>query len=458
MNDLTRRLVETDKNCLWHPFTQMSGWLGSEPVVIESAEGFYLFDTQGQRYIDGVSSLWCNVHGHRVREIDEAICGQLGKVAHSTLLGLGQTRSIELAEKLVEITPEGLEKVFYSDSGATSVEIAVKMAYQYFQNLGEGGRTKFVALSNAYHGDTVGSVSVGGMKLFHGIFKDLLFKTLFVPGPHPYRFDGDAGQCAEYSLSKMRDMLDEFGGEIAAVIVEPLVQGAAGIIVHPAGFLRDVRALTREYGVLLIVDEVATGFGRTSKMFACEHEGVEPDIMCLAKGITGGYLPLAATLTTREIFDAFLGSIAEHKTFYHGHTYTGNALGCAAAIASLRLFEENGIIESLPEKVGLIRESFDQIAGLPFVGDVRQCGLMGAIEIVRDKGTKESFAYEEAVGAKLCSAMRSRGAMMRPLGDVIVVMPPVAIDTDTLRDLLGIVGDSIREDLPKIVRNIKVQR
>ncbi len=454
MNDDTRKLIEADKKYLWHPFTQMSGWVAGEQVVVDSGDGFYLIDTEGKRYIDGVSSLWCNVHGHRVAVIDDAIRAQLGKIGHSTLLGLGQTRSIELAERLVEIAPAGLDKVFYSDSGATSVEIAIKMAYQYWQNSGQKERKKFIALADSYHGDTIGSVSVGGMELFHGIFGSLLFETYFVDSPFPYRFDGDEGACLARSLSQIETLLKERGGEIAAIVVEPLVQGAAGIIVHPAGFLKGVRELADRYGVLLIVDEVATGFGRTGKMFACEHEGVSPDLMCLAKGITGGYLPLAATLATQEIFDAFLGDVSEHKTFYHGHTYTGNALGCAAAIASLDLFERNEIIASLSEKTELISKYFAKIKGLSFVGEVRQCGLMAAVEIVKDKVSKESFPYEETVGAKVCAAMRGKGAMMRPLSDVIVVMPPVAIGTDLLNELLAIVSDTIENDLPEIIKEL----
>jgi len=450
MQERTKKLVEADKKYVWHPFTQMADWLKDEPVIIESGERFYLIDTEGDRYIDGVSSLWCNVHGHRVKKIDDAIKAQIDKISHSTLLGLAQTRSIELAKKLVKITPKGLDKVFYSDSGATSVEIGLKMAYQYFQNKGVKGKTKFIALTSSYHGDTIGSVSVGGIKLFHGIFRSLLFETYFVPSPHPYRFDGSDEQCKDSSLLAIETVLKEKGDQIAGIIVEPLVQGAAGMIVHPKGFLKAVSGLAKKYGVLLIVDEVATGFGRTGKMFACEHEAVEPDIMCLAKGITGGYLPLAATLSTQDIFDEFLGEVTEHKTFYHGHTYTGNALGCAAAIASLELFEQNNIIDSLNDKVELIKTRLAEISKLSYVGDVRQCGLMAGVEIVKDKTTKQSFDPPLTIGAKLCSAMRSRGAMMRPLGDVIVLMPPVAIDLQLLDELLGIVKEALITDLPGI--------
>jgi adenosylmethionine-8-amino-7-oxononanoate transaminase len=453
MNNLTRKLTELDKKYIWHPFTQMADWLKSQPMIIDSAEGFYLIDTEGNRYIDGVSSLWCNVHGHKVKKIDDAIKNQISKVSHSTLLGLGQTRSVELAEKLVQITPPNLKKVFYSDSGATAVEIALKIAYQYFQNIGEKQRTKFVALKNSYHGDTIGSVSVGGIKTFHSIFRPLLFETFFAPAPHPYRFDGTERDCVHYSLDKLEDLLKARSDQIAAVIMEPLVQAAAGMIVHPRGFLTSVRRLTERYGTLLITDEVATGFGKTGKMFACEHEQVGPDIMCLAKGITGGYLPLAATLTTQKIFDAFLGTTTEQKTFYHGHTYTGNALACAAALASLKLLEQNRIIESLPPKIELMEQYFAKTATLPFVGDTRHCGLMGAIEIVKDKAEKVSFNPRHIIGAKLCASIRAAGLMLRPLGDCLVVMPPVAIHLDLLEKMLEIILLSIENKLPEIIAN-----
>ncbi len=445
--------MELDKRYIWHPFTQMQGWLEAEQMVIDSGDGFYLIDTDGNRYIDGISSLWCNVHGHRVKKIDDAIKDQLGKIAHSTLLGLGQSASAVLAEKLIEIAPDNLKKVFYSDSGATSVEIALKIAYQYYHNIGKP-RKKFIALGDSYHGDTIGAVSVGGMELFHSIYKPMLFETLFAPSPNLYRFDGTSRQCAEFTLGKIKQLLKDNTGNIAAVIAEPLVQGAAGIIVHPKGFLKNLRELTKKYDTLLIVDEVATGFGKTGKMFACEVESVQPDIMCVAKGITGGYLPLAATLTTQELFDGFLGEVDECKTFYHGHTYTGNALACAAAIASLELFDENKIIASLPKKIKLLEEYLEKIAVLPFVGNVRNAGMMAGVEIVKDKGTKQSFENKYQVGAKLCAIMRDNGAMMRPLSDVIVIMPPVAIDIETLRKLLDIVYETLQNELPELTRII----
>jgi adenosylmethionine-8-amino-7-oxononanoate aminotransferase len=289
------------------------------------------------------------------------------------------------------------------------------------------------------------------MDLFHGIFKSLIFETYYAPSPHPYQFDGAPEQCAAHSLAAMEDILKQHANEIAGIVVEPLVQGAAGIIVHPKGFLKGVESLARKYDTLLIVDEVAMGFGRTGKMFACEHEEIKPDLMCIAKGISAGYLPLAATLTTQKIFDAFAVSGDIHKTFYHGHTYTGNALGCAAAIASLELFEENKILESMPEKIDLISKYFKRFAELPFVGDVRQCGMIGAIELVKDKATKEPFPSQDKIGAKVCAAMRPKGTMMRPLGNVIVLMPAVAMDMQTLQKLLDIIEDTLINDVSKIV-------
>lgn len=458
MKNQTQRAIELDKKYLWHPFTQMADWLESQPVVIDSADGFHLIDTEGNKYIDGISSLWCNVHGHRVKEIDEALKKQIDKISHSTLLGLGQSRSIELAEKLVQVTPPGLDKVFYSDSGATAAEIALKMAYQYHRNKGDVKRDKFVALANSYHGDTIGSVSLGGIETFHSIFRPLLFETYYIPPPHPYRFKGTKEQCLQYSIEQAEQILQEKSDRIAAFVVEPLVQGAAGIIVHPPGFLKAVRRLTKKYGVLLIADEVATGFGKTGRMFACEKEDVSPDFMCLAKGLSGGYLPLAATLTTNEIYNAFLDKQKRGKTFYHGHTYTGNALGCAAALASLELFGKNNILGSLPPKIEMMHRYFEKLAKLPYVGDARDCGLMGSFEIVRessetpDSSGPQSFPAALRIGAKLCESMRPAGLMLRPLGDCVIVMPPVAIPENLLEEMLDIILKSTEKNLPDIVK------
>jgi adenosylmethionine-8-amino-7-oxononanoate aminotransferase len=436
-----------DKEYIWHPFTQMEDWLRSEALVIERGEGAWLIDTKGNRYLDGVSSLWVNVHGHRNSLINEAVKSQLDRIAHSTLLGLASAPSIELAEKLVQITPEGLNKVFYSDSGSTAVEIALKVAFQYWKNLGYPQKKMFVGLDQAYHGDTIGSVSLGGIDIFHSIFNPLLFKTTAIPTPFPYQSPGlEPEELKQKCVDNFKRLAAERSHEIAALIVEPLTQGAAGMIVHPSGFLKALETVCREYDILMICDEVATGFGRTGSMFASQKESVNPDIMCLAKGLTGGYLPLAATLFTDRIFDAFKGPFTEYKTFFHGHSYTGNALACAAANASLKIFEQDRVIEKLQPKIRLLTDLLDsQISGLAHVADVRQCGFMVGVELARDVSRREPYPAEKRVGAQVTQNIRKHGVILRPLGDVIVLMPPFCITPDELEFLVSKTALSIRE-------------
>jgi adenosylmethionine-8-amino-7-oxononanoate aminotransferase len=413
-------LVAADRAHLWHPFTQQRGWEQEEPLIVERAEGTDLIDVGGQRYIDGVSSLWCNVHGHRHPRIDAAVREQLDSVAHSTMLGLSHRPAIELATRLVEIAPPGLTRVFYSDSGSTAAEIALKMAFQYWRQRGEE-RPRFVALRMAYHGDTIGSVSVGGIDLFHSLYRPLLFDTLKVsPG----------------DLEEMDRLLASHAGEVAAVIMEPLVQGAAGMLVHPEGYLRGVRELCDRHGVLLILDEVATGFGRTGRMFACEHEDVAPDLMCVAKGITGGYLPLAATLASERVYEGFLGEFEEFRTFFHGHTYTGNPLACAAALATLDVFEEERTLERLGPKISLLADLLEPVAELSAVRSIRRCGFMVGIELA-------DFPLHERMGHQVTMEARARGAIVRPLGDVVVLMPPLAISAAELTRLVAITAEAI---------------
>lgn len=445
MNEKTRMLVERDHRYLWHPFTQMGEWLATTPLIIERAEGIYLIDTEGRRYLDGVSSLWVNVHGHNRREINEAITAQLNKVAHSTLLGLANVPSIELAEKLVSIAPAGLSRVFYSDTGACAVEIALKMAFQYWQNRGESQRTKFVALENAYHGDTIGAMSVGGIPLFHDLYRPLLFEVVRAPSPYCYRcsLGRRPEDCRLACAEALGQVLAEHAAEVAAVILEPIVQGAAGMIVSPPGYLKRVEELCRQYGVLLICDEVATGFGRTGKMFACEHEGVRPDIMTVAKGITGGYLPLAATLATEEIFQAFLGG--REKTLYHGHTYTGNPLACAAALASLELFTREKTLERLAPKIEYLARLLAPLNDLPHVGQIRQKGFMVGIELVADRSTRLPYPPEAKMGHRVAMHARNKGIIVRPLGDVVVLMPPLVMEEAELVALVSGVAEAIEE-------------
>ncbi|OGW77901.1 MAG: adenosylmethionine--8-amino-7-oxononanoate transaminase [Omnitrophica bacterium GWA2_52_8] len=445
--DKTRTFREMDKRYTWHPFTQMKEWAREDVVVIERGEGVWLFDTDGKKYLDGVSSLWCNVHGHRVPEIDEAINRQLGAVAHSTFLGLSHRPAIELSEKLAALAPGKLSRVFYSDSGSEGVEIALKMAFQFWAQSGRPEKNRFARLKLAYHGDTVGAVSVGGIELFHDIYKPLLFKTFEAPSPYVYRWPTSSDPqtvCAE-AAGEIENIFRKHRGEIAAFIIEPLMQGAAGMIAHPRGFLKRAAELTKQYGILLICDEVATGFGRTGTMFACEQEEVNPDIMVLAKGLTGGYLPLAATLATEEIFRAFWADYSECKTFFHGHTYTANPLACSAAIASLGLFEKNQVLKNLRLKIERLRRGLEKFYELPIVGDVRQAGTMVGIELVKDRGHKTPFAWEEKIGVRVIERARKKGAILRPLGPVIVLMPPLVMENTELDDLLSITYDSIRE-------------
>jgi adenosylmethionine-8-amino-7-oxononanoate aminotransferase len=433
-------LVEADRRHVWHPFTQMQDWLAEEPVIIDSAEGVYLLDTLGNRYLDGVSSLWCNVHGHRVAEIDAAVRAQLDRVAHTTLLGLASTASIECAEELVSWAPPGLGRVFFSDSGATAVEVALKMAFQHHALRGDDARNEFVALVGGYHGDTIGSVSLGGIDLFHRIFRPLLFEVHHAPQPYCYRCPlGKAWpDCALACADEVERIFEARPGKIAALVIEPVMQGADGMIAQPPGYLRRMREICDRHGALLVCDEVATGFGRTGTMFAVEQEGVVPDLMTVAKGITGGYLPLAATLATESVFASFLGPYGSKRTFFHGHTYTGNPLACAAATASMRLFRKRRLLEGLPARVEALRRALEPARKIAHVGDVRQRGLMVGIEIVRDRATKEEYAYDLRAGHRVALEARRMGAILRPLGNVVVLMPPLAMTEGELQQLAGI--------------------
>lgn len=438
-------LREWDRRHVWHPFTQMQDYVAQDNLVIDRGDGFYLVDVDGNRYIDGVSSLWVLVHGHGRRELLDAIRGQAERLCHSTLLGLANVPSIVLARKLLDVAPPGLTRVFYSDNGSTSVEIALKMAYQYWQQQGETKRRRFIKLANAYHGDTLGAVSVGGIDLFHHVYRPLLFKTYKAPSPYCYRcpLKLTRDRCNMACIEEFRKVVEEHGPETCAVIVEPLVQGAAGMITQPEGWLSAIWKIAKEHGLLFIADEVATGFGRTGRMFACEHEGVRPDFLCVAKGITGGYLPLAATLTTEEVFGGFLGRFEDFRTFFHGHTYTGNPVACSAAVANLELFEKEAVLDGARRNATLLSRELERFLRLPRVGEVRQRGLMTGVELVKSKVTKRAFPAREKVGQRVVLEARKRGVIIRPLGDVIVLMPPVAIDGPTLKTLVDVTYESI---------------
>lgn len=444
----TETLREFDRRYVWHPFTQMSEWEAEPQLVIAKGDGSWIVDTEGKRYLDGVGAIWTNVHGHCRPEINQAIKRQVDRLEHSTLLGLAGEQPSILAKRLIDIAPDGLAKVFYSDNGSTAVEIAVKMAFQYWIHKKRPEKTKFISFKNAYHGDTIGAVSVGGIDIYHEVFRPLLFPTIQAPSAYCYRCElspqRDSRHCNRECLGKLEELMAKHSGELAALVIEPLVHGAGGMIIQPAGYIRKVRELCDRYDVLMIADEVAVGFGRTCKMFACQHEDVTPDIMALSKGITAGYLPLAATLTTQEVYNAFLGDYKELKTFFHGHTFTGNSIACAAAIASLDLFEQDHLLENLPEKTGYLRSRLELLLEYDHVGDVRYCGMVGGIELVRDKETGEPYPWEERIGVRVCLEARKHGIFLRPLGNVIVVFPPLSISLEELEFLMDGIEKSIK--------------
>jgi adenosylmethionine-8-amino-7-oxononanoate aminotransferase len=447
MNFTTSQLQTWDKQYVWHPFTQMQDWLADDQIVIVAGEGSWLIDSDGNRYLDGVASMWTNVHGHSHPALNKALADQAARLEHSTLLGLAGEQSILLAKRLIEIAPDGLRKVFYSDNGSTAVEVGLKMAYQYHCHKGEPQRSRFLRLQHAYHGDTIGSMSVGGIPIYHDTFKPLLFSTIEAPAPYCYRCPmgkHDPASCGMACLDALEQLMVVHQEQLAGMMMEPLLQGAGGMLVHPAGYLKGVRQLCDRYGVLLITDEVATGFGRTGKMFAVEHEGVTPDIMAISKGLCAGYLPLAATLATEEIYQAFLGNYAELKTFFHGHTFTGNPLACAVALRSLELFDETGLMESIQKRSKQLTNLLQQLEDHPHVGNLRQCGLAAGIELVQDKGTKTAYPWEEKRGVRVCQEARRHGVFSRPLGNTVVVFPPLAITADELEFLMEGLKKAIR--------------
>lgn len=504
-----QRLTELDHRHLWHPFTPMRQWRQTEPIVIVEGDGDHLIDARGNRYLDGVSSIWCNVHGHRNPKLDNALKAQIDRIAHSTLLGLTNAPAAELAGRLADIAPGDLGRVFYSDAGATATEVGFKMAVGHWFHRGQPQRDTFIALEGAYHGDTTGAMSIGYADLFHRPFKSMVFHVEFVEAPDPFHSDiaqsccqrsPGAVQCRgaervegrrwspecrstnnmvrDVALRSLEKRLEQLGDRCAGVVIEPLVQGAAGMIVQPEGYVRGVAELCRRYDTLLIVDEVATGFGRTGEMFAVNHEGVEPDIMALGKGITGGYMPLAATMCTDRIAESFEGELHEMKTLYHGHTYTGNPLGCAVALASLELFEETDRLAEVRRKAERLARALDPLRDrerFPLVADVRQKGLMVGIELAPPgrtptdtwlKGDASSTASASGggtalgdfgespelgnadnpprrLGYELCAACTRAGVFIRPLGDVAILMPPLSIADSNLDHLAQTVIDHL---------------
>ena len=459
-------LARFDHRYLWHPFTQMRDWVKHEPILIVKGKGALLRDAHGREYLDANSSIWTNLHGHNHPRINGAIRRQLGKIAHSSALGLANEPASLLAQKLVEAAPLTLRKVFFSDDGSTAMEVALKLAYEFARRTGRSRQPRFLTLEGAYHGDTVGAVALGHIDLFHKAYSGLLFKTDKVMAPYCYRCPfnrarperADAREyrkCKWECLGKVEQKFaarKKRGNPYAAFVFEPLMQGAAGMIPQPAGWLSRAAGIARAHGALLIADEVMTGFGRTGlgktslpSLFACQPEGVQPDFMALAKGLTGGYLPMAATLTTQAVFDAFLGEYEEFKTFFHGHSFTGNQLGAAAGLASMELLQSAGSLKARRRLEQALRDELKALWSCPNVGDIRQVGLIAGIELVRDWRTREPFDLRERAGIRVCEAMARRGVLTRPIGNVILLMPPYCTTPAQVRRMVGVLGAAIQE-------------
>jgi adenosylmethionine-8-amino-7-oxononanoate aminotransferase len=442
-------LREWDSRHHWHAFTQMAEY---EPLIIERAEGCRLIDIDGREYLDGASSMWCNVHGHNHPRINAAIREQLDRVSHCTALGMGSDTTVRLAKRLAHVAPGNLEHVFFSSDGSSAVEVALKMAFQFWKQCEnpQPRKTKFVAFGEAYHGDTLGSASVSGIARFHALFKPLLFEVIRAPLPDPRRLPaGTAPDAAtQFFLAQTEELLRRHHDEVAALVIEPVVQCAAGMVMHPPGFLRGLRELTRAYGVLLICDEVAVGFGRTGTMFACNHEAVVPDFLCLGKGLSGGYLPMAATLTNDSIYKAFLGKFDEGRTLHHGHTFSGNPLASAAALASLELFDVERTLANLSPKIDCLGEHLCRLAEHPHVATTRQRGLIGALELTPNKASGAPYPFEERRAWRVSRETLARGVWLRPLADVLYVMPPLAITIGELDFLM----DTLRGAIDTVTR------
>ncbi len=430
--------VARDLKHLWHPYTQMKDCAELPPILIERAEGLRLYDDRGNFYYDTISSWWCNVHGHNHPKIRAAIERQLSVLDHILFAGFTHENAIELAERLVAITPKNLTRVFYSDNGSTAVETALKMSLQYWRNSGCGGKTKFISLDMGYHGDTIGAMSVAGDNAFNKAFEPVLFDSFKTPTPYCYRcpLSMKKSHCDVQCIGPLEKILKDNSDTIAAIILEPLLLGAAGMIIYPAEFLRSAAKLAKQYNVHLIADEVATGFGRTGKMFACDHAQTEPDFLCLSKGITSGTLPFAATLTTEEVYQAFCDDYEKQKTFYHGHTYCANPVGCAAALASLDIFEKDSTLEKIQDVIELLRSGTERFRDLPLVGDVRGIGMVAAFELVKDKSAKQPFEASRRVGLQIYERGLAQNLILRPLGDVTYLFLPLCTTAEDLEIIL----------------------
>ncbi len=437
-------LAARDRAVLWHPYTQALG--SPAPLEVVGGEGAYLHTADGRRVFDGISSWWVNIHGHAHPRLNAALASQAATLEHVMFAGCTHPPAVELAERLVAATPRGLSRVFYSDNGSTAVEVALKMVHQYWRNRGEPQRRVVVALEHAYHGDTVGAMSVSEPSVFTAAFTDLLFPIVRAASPYAYHCGRcrAEGACTLACAASLESILAERGHEVSAVLIEPMLQGAGGMVVWPVAFLRDVRRICDAHGVLLIADEVLTGFGRTGTLFACEHADVTPDLMCLSKGLTAGYLPMGVTLATDAIYEAFLSN-DRTRTFFHGHSFTANPLACAVALASLDIFREEPVLERVGVIGARLAAGLAGLGGLPCVGETRQIGAVGVVELVSDRSSREAGGYLDGIGPRLAAAFLARGLLLRPLGNILYVMPPYVTTPAEVDWVMGEVRDVLAE-------------
>ncbi|MCG3088332.1 adenosylmethionine--8-amino-7-oxononanoate transaminase [Sporosarcina cyprini] len=455
ISDMQRR----DLRHVWHPCSQMKDYEEFPPIVIKSGKGIYLYDENGKAYIDAVSSWWVNLFGHANERISDALAEQARQLEHVIFANFTHEPAVRLAEKLARITPEGLTKVFFADNGSSAVEVALKMSFQYHKQKNKPNKTRFLALSNAYHGETLGALSVGGVGLYNEVFQPLLLQTIRAEGPDCFRcpFQERPESCNTPCISIIEEKLKRHREELSAVIIEPLIQAAAGMKMYPPGYVSRLKQLCSQYDVHLIADEVAVGFGRTGTMFACEQAGITPDFMCLSKGLTGGYLPLSVVMTTDEIYDAFYDEYETMKAFLHSHSYTGNPLACRVALEVLQIFEDEKYIEQIQDKGAYMKELASQVfSGQPHVGEYRQTGMVGAIELIQDKATKEPFPSEERVGYQIYKIALEKGLLLRPLGNVLYFMPPYVISKEEIQSMIMIANESIQQYLERRQDQLKV--
>ncbi|MBS4193275.1 adenosylmethionine--8-amino-7-oxononanoate transaminase [Bacillus sp. FJAT-49705] len=448
MNPVLSDLQRSDLNHVWHPCSQMKDYEEFPPIVIKSGKGIYLYDENGKEYIDAVSSWWVNLFGHANERINTALANQASQLEHVIFANFTHKPAVLLAEKLAEITPEGLTKVFFADNGSSAIEIALKMSFQYHIQNNKPNKKRFLALTDAYHGETLGALSLGGVGLYNEIFQPLLLNTVRAQGPDCFRcpFNEEPSSCSTPCISFIEEKLIQHHEELAAVIVEPLIQAAAGMKMYPPGYLNKLKQLCLQYDIHLIADEVAVGFGRTGTMFACEQAGITPDFMCLSKGLTGGYLPLSAVMTTDDVYNAFYDEYETMKAFFHSHSYTGNPLACRVALEVLRIFEDEPYIEEIQKKGAYMQELASKVFNhQPYIGEYRQTGLVGAIELVKDKATKEPFPSGERIGYKIYRIALEKGLLLRPLGNVLYFMPPYVISKEEIKRMIHITNEAIQQ-------------